>query len=107
MPRYRIVITSKDREAMLDLVRKYHLDVSDHGSRYSESTGYTIDAAADATNIAKLKQAGYNVQKHEDIDKLGRERQCASAGISQLPYSHRRIGRGRREQLMLAQGGKE
>lgn len=32
MPRYRITITSKDREAMLDLVRKYKIQVFDHGS---------------------------------------------------------------------------
>jgi carboxypeptidase T len=75
MPRYRITITSHDREAMLDLVRKYKLQVFDHGNRYSESTGYTVGAIAQPADIQKLKNAGYHVERHEDVDKLGRERQ--------------------------------
>ena len=75
MPRYRITVTSNDREAMLDLVRKYKLQVFDHGNRYSESTGYTVGAIAQPADIQKLKNAGYHVERHEDVDKLGRERQ--------------------------------
>jgi len=75
MPRYRITIMSHDRGAMLDLLRTYHLDVFDHGSRYSESEGYVVDAVADAAEIKALRQAGYGIQKHQDIDATGRARQ--------------------------------
>ena len=75
MARYRITITSKDREAMLDLVRKHKIQVFDHGGHYSESTGYDVDAVADAADIKKLKQAGYHVQQHEDVDKVSKARQ--------------------------------
>jgi biotin operon repressor len=83
MTRYRITITSQDREAMLDLVRSYHLNVFDHGSRYSKATGYSVDAIADTAHIDQLKDAGYQVQTHEDVDKVGAERQ-------------REVGRGNR-----------
>ena len=75
MPRYRITITGKDREAMLDLVRKHNLQVFDHGNRYSDSEGYSIGALAEAADIQVLEKAGYNVQHHEDVDKQGKERQ--------------------------------
>jgi hypothetical protein len=60
---------------MLDLVRKYKIQVFDHGNRYTESTGYSVDAVADTADIQKLKQAGYDVQQHEDMDKVGKARQ--------------------------------
>lgn len=75
MPRYRITITSKDREAMLDLVRKHHVQVFDHGTRFTESTGYSVDATGDPVLIEKLKNEGYDIQQHEDVDELGKERQ--------------------------------
>lgn len=83
MPRYRITITSKDRDAMLDLVRTFHFEVFDHGSRYSKATGYSVDGVADTAMIDKLKQAGYGVRRHEDVDQLGKKRQ-------------REVGRGNR-----------
>src|SRR6185295_9716837 len=33
MPRYHIIITSRDAEAMLDLVRVHKINVLDHGQR--------------------------------------------------------------------------
>jgi len=75
MPRYRIVITSKDREAMLDLVRKHKVQVLDHGSRYSESTGYMVYAIAQTDEIQALKKAGYDVQQLDDVDETGKARQ--------------------------------
>jgi len=75
MPRYRIVITSKDREAMLDLVRKHKVQVLDHGSRHTEATGYIVHAIAQTAEIQKLKKAGYAVQQLDDVDKTGRARQ--------------------------------
>jgi phage replication-related protein YjqB (UPF0714/DUF867 family) len=75
MPRYRITITSRDREAMLDLVRKHKIQVSDHGIRHTESEGYRVDALAEPADIRKLEGAGYQVQRHEDVDKRGKARQ--------------------------------
>ena len=75
MPRYRITITSKDREAMLDLVRKHEIQVFDHGTRFTEATGYSVDAIAEHADIQKLESAGYHVRRHEDVDELGKARQ--------------------------------
>ena len=75
MPRYRITITSKDREEMLDLVRKHKVQVLDHGTRFTDSVGYSVDAIAEPADIQKLKSAGYAVQRHEDVDELGKARQ--------------------------------
>jgi len=74
MPRYRITITSKDREAMLDLIRKHRIQVFDHGSG-STADGYRVDAIAEPTDIENLKKAGYKIHKHEDVDELGKRRQ--------------------------------
>jgi hypothetical protein len=75
MARYRITISGSDREAMLDLVRKHHIDVSDHGGRAREAGGYSVDAVAEEPVIAMLASLGYRVDKHEDVDRAGRERQ--------------------------------
>jgi hypothetical protein len=75
MPRYRITITSKDREAMLDLVRKHKIQIFDHGIRQSESEGYIVGAIAEPADIQKLENAGYHVQRHEDVDEQGKARQ--------------------------------
>ncbi|MBV8219144.1 MAG: hypothetical protein JO325_11820 [Solirubrobacterales bacterium] len=75
MPRYRITITSKDREAMLDLVRTHNVQVLDHGNSYSEASGYTVGAVAETAEIKKLRDLGYDVERHEDVDKVGKERQ--------------------------------
>jgi hypothetical protein len=75
MPRYRITITSKDREAMLDLVRKHRIQVFDHGIRHTEAEGYSVDAIAEPADIQKLEDAGYHVLRHEDVDERGKARQ--------------------------------
>ena len=75
MPRYRITIKSHDREAMLDLVRVRKVSVYDHGSTQSPSGEYSVDATADPAEIEELRGAGYHVDRHEDVDKRGRERQ--------------------------------
>ena len=75
MPRYRITIISKDREAMLDLIRKHKIQVFDHGSRYTEPEGYAVDGIAEPADIQKLENSGYQIRRHEDVDELGRIRQ--------------------------------
>lgn len=75
MPRYRITISSPNEEAMADLVRKYKIQVFDHGIRYSKDTGYAVDAIAQPNEIQSLKVAGYHIERHEDVDKVGKARQ--------------------------------
>jgi hypothetical protein len=75
MARYRITITSKDREAMLDLVRKYKIQVFDHGMCHTDAEGYTVGAIAEPAEIQELENAGYHVTRHEDVDEQGKVRQ--------------------------------
>jgi hypothetical protein len=75
MPRYRISIVSKDREAMLDLVRKHKFSVFDHGNSYSDEEGYTVGGIAEPETIQTLREAGYQIQQHEDVDERGKDRQ--------------------------------
>jgi hypothetical protein len=70
---------------MLDLVRQHKIQVFDHGNRYIESVGYSVDAIAEPSDIRELRNAGYQVQQHEDVDKVGKLRQ-------------REVGRGDRYQ---------
>ncbi len=75
MPRYRVTISGPSDEAMADLVRKYKIQVSDHGIRHSKDTGYVVDAIAEPSEIQVLEAAGYHIQRHEDVDELGKARQ--------------------------------
>jgi hypothetical protein len=75
MPRYRATISSKDREAMLDLVRQHKVQVDDHSTHTTESGDFSVDAILEAADIQKLQQAGYHVQRHEDVDEAGKARQ--------------------------------
>lgn len=75
MPRYRITITSRNRQMMLDLVRQHHIQVFDHGVRHTEADGYSVDAIAEPADIERLRNAGYHLQQHEDVDQRGKERQ--------------------------------
>jgi hypothetical protein len=76
MPRYRISITNPSTEAMADLVRKYKLHVIDHSVRQDKQTGYHhVDAIAQPDEIQLLEANGYHVERHEDIDEIGRARQ--------------------------------
>jgi hypothetical protein len=59
---------------MLDLVRKHGVQVSDHGIGHDEATGWTVHALAEPAEIRRLRDAGYSVQRHEDVDKWGRAR---------------------------------
>jgi hypothetical protein len=86
MPRYRITITSKDRAMMQDLVRKHQVQVFDHGVRHTEAHGYSVDAIAEPADIERLRNLGYHLQQHEDVDERGQERQ-------------REVGRGDRYKI--------
>jgi hypothetical protein len=83
MPRYRVTIRGPNKDAMADLVRKYNIDVLDHGIRFSPDTGYIVGAFAMPEEIRILQENGYDVARHEDVDALGKARQ-------------REVGRGNR-----------
>jgi hypothetical protein len=75
MPRYHVTITSKDREAMLDLVRKHKIQVLEHSTQSTESGDHSVDAILEPAEIRKLEKANYDVQRHEDVDETGKARQ--------------------------------
>ena len=75
MPRYRVTISGQGYEAMADLVRRHEVTVLHRTSRHQGQQRYTVDALADDGVIQKLTQAGYEVERHEDVDELGRQRQ--------------------------------
>lgn len=77
MARYRVTICGSSREAMLDLVRKHRVPVLDHGARARRGPleSYSVDAIVEDMAIADLEAKGYIVERHEDVDKAGSERQ--------------------------------
>ena len=75
MPRYRITVSSKSGQAMTDLVRKYKVPVLDHGARRSREAGFIVHAIVEEADIQRLRDAGYIVEKHEDVDETGKARQ--------------------------------
>lgn len=72
MPNYHVTIHGADREAMADLVRVHHVHVyrqtvADHDS------GYRVSARADEQTIKLLTDAGYRVERHEDLDEAAKD----------------------------------
>ena len=62
---------------MLDLVRKHRVPVLDHGirSRRGAAQLHSVDAIVRDSDIADLEANGYAVERFEDVDEAGRERQ--------------------------------
>ena len=71
MPRYRITISSRRGEAMVDLVRKHKILVSDHGARRNEEVGFLVHATATDEEIKLLMGHGYNVEKRAEVGRPG------------------------------------
>ena len=68
MAKYHVTVHGADRAAMADLVRVHGvrvypqtLNVQDDDSR--------VDAVADEATIERLTDAGYRVDRHEDVDE--------------------------------------
>jgi hypothetical protein len=77
MAKYRVTITGADYEAMADLRRRYHVSVQPNTVRRSRTKGQvSVQAIVDDARIAELEQAGYHVQRHENLEEVGRERQA-------------------------------
>ena len=75
MPRYRVTISGQGYDAMADLVRLHEVTVLHRTSRHKGRERYTVEAIADDGVIQKLTQLGYEVERHEDVDEVGRQRQ--------------------------------
>lgn len=76
MPRYRVTIRGTDAEAMADLVRRYHVPVFDHHARRPREGQHAVGAILTPDEIEELERVGYNVERHEDVDEAGSERQA-------------------------------
>lgn len=75
MPRYHVTISGQGYDAMADLVRTYRVSVLHKTARDQGKERYTVDAIVDDSAIPKLTAAGYTVERHYDVDEVGRERQ--------------------------------
>ncbi|MFI5394244.1 MAG: hypothetical protein ACHQ9S_01815 [Candidatus Binatia bacterium] len=60
---------------MTDLVRKHNIRVLDHGARRGKGAGFVVDAIVEEPDVKRLRDAGYSVEQHEDVDKTGKARQ--------------------------------
>lgn len=87
MARYRITISGPSNEAMADLIRKHKIHILDHSVSHSKDTGHIVDAIAQPNEIQMLEDAGYSIQRHEDVDEVGKARQ-KEVGQGNL-YSHK------------------
>ena len=72
MPTFHITVRGADREAMADLVRVHDVRVLPQtlDQRAPESR---VDALADESTIQRLTDAGYRVERHEDVDEAAPE----------------------------------
>ena len=72
MSTFHITVHGADREAMADLVRVHGVRVLpqtlDEAGREPR-----VDAMADEPTIQRLTDAGYRVERHEDVDEAARD----------------------------------
>src|SRR3954471_8939331 len=72
MPTFHITVRGADREAMADLVRTHRVRVLPQ-TLHEESPQPRVDALADEPTIRRLADAGYRVERHEDVTEAARE----------------------------------
>jgi len=76
MSRYRVRIFGKDYDAMADLVRVFKIEVFRETTRHLEKEGgYSVDAYANVEQISALESKGYKIERLEDAEQKGKERQ--------------------------------
>jgi subtilisin family serine protease/murein tripeptide amidase MpaA len=75
MTRYRITISGPSSEAMADLVRKHKIHVLGSTVQRTKDKGHVVDAIAQPHEIKSLEDAGYQIERHEDVDEVGKARQ--------------------------------
>jgi len=77
-----ITVRGGDRASMADLVRRHGVRVYPQTLK-EQGEGFQVDAVTDDTVIRRLIDAGYAVERHEDVDE------AAQASL-------RQVGRGNR-----------
>jgi len=77
-----ITVHGGDRAAMADLVRVHGVRVYPQ-TLQEKGEGFQVDAVADDTVIRRLADAGYDVDRHEDVD------QAAQDSLRQVGHGNR------------------
>src|SRR3954470_11580572 len=72
MPTFHITVRGADREAMADLVRTHRVRVLPQ-TLNEEGPEPRVAALADEPTIRRLTDAGYRVERHEDVAEAARE----------------------------------
>ena len=88
MPNYHVTVHGADRAAMADLVRVHGLRVYPQTLNEQDEDN-RVDAIADESTVQHLADAGYRVERHEDIDEDAKD-------------SLRHVGQGNRNALAEA-----
>jgi hypothetical protein len=70
--RIHITVHGADRDAMADLVRVHGVRVYAQTLK-EKAEGYQVDAVADDEVIRRLADAGYGVDRHEDVDQAAQD----------------------------------
>jgi hypothetical protein len=70
--RIHITVHGADRDAMADLVRVHGVRVYAQTLK-EKAEGYQVDAVADDDVIRRLADAGYGVDRHEDVDQAAQD----------------------------------
>jgi hypothetical protein len=71
---FRVVLFTRDREALARLLREQPLDV-DHVHYDEVKKGIEADFYLNEDQIAGLKKAGWTLDVHENMSEIGRARQ--------------------------------
>jgi hypothetical protein len=72
MSTFHITVHGADREAMADLVRVHGVRVLPQ-TLDEQGPEPRVEARADEPTIQRLTDAGYRVERHEDVDEAARE----------------------------------
>jgi hypothetical protein len=72
MAKIHITVRGTDRNSMADLVRVHRVRVYPQTLK-EKSEGFRIDAVADEAVIRRLTDAGYSVDRHEDVDEAAQD----------------------------------
>jgi hypothetical protein len=76
MPKLLITITERDRDAMMDLIRKHRIEIIRQTAHVlSGEQGYSVDAIVESDRFDELRDLGYQVEIKENIEEIGIARQ--------------------------------
>jgi len=70
--RIHITVHGADRDSMADLVRVHGVRVYAQTLK-EKAEGFQVDAVADDDVIRRLADAGYGVDRHEDVDQAAQD----------------------------------